>query len=219
MPRTTYHHGDLPRALVEVSVALIRTHGVDGFSLRAAAREAGVHPAAVYRHFADREELMRAVAEAGFRALTARMAAGMGATTDPAARFAAAGAEYVGFALDNPEFFRVMSGRHGVGRPGGLAGVGPPGGSAHDLLLEALRGLDGPLALPLDAAAVVAWSLVHGLAALLVDGALPTGARDVAHAVADVTAAGLRAVGSPPVGGEPPVLRTRRPLSGASGAD
>ncbi|HXV93728.1 MAG TPA: TetR/AcrR family transcriptional regulator [Pseudonocardia sp.] len=193
--RAGYHHGDLPRALVDASVGLIARHGVDGFSLRSAAREAGVNPAAVYRHFADRADLLRAVSIVGFRELADRMDEAMSGAGDPAARFAAGGAAYVRFALERPEFFRVMFGRHGAG-PDGIRGrgAGRSGRSAYDLLLGALRDLDAEcgLVLALDDAVTVAWSAVHGLASLLVDGVLELTGTGVDAAVGATTRTAMR---------------------------
>ena len=171
--RTAYHHGDLRRALVEHSVALVREHGVDGFSLRAAARAAGVDPAAVYRHFDDRDDLMRAVAAAGLAELAARMRSGTDAVQGAAARFVATGTAYVRFAVAQPEYFSVMFGRHGAAAPGA---------GARALLLATLTDLaaERPLALDVEAAAVVAWAAVHGLATLAVAGAVPPDGLDAA---------------------------------------
>src|SRR5271154_7296376 len=64
--RDTYHHGDLKRALTDAALALVREKGPKGFSLSEAARRAGVSVAAPYRHFADKAQLLAAVAEEGF---------------------------------------------------------------------------------------------------------------------------------------------------------
>jgi AcrR family transcriptional regulator len=195
--RASYHHGDLPRALVEASVRLIGRHGVDGFSLRSAAREAGVHPAAVYRHFADRADLLRAVAAVGFGELADRMDTAMAGAGDPAARLVAGGGAYVRFALDRPEFFRVMSGPHGAG-PDGVRGrgAGRSGRSARDLLAAALADLHESrgLRIGVDDAVVVAWSAVHGLATLLTGAALDLVGVEVDDAVATVTGATVRGI-------------------------
>ncbi|HEY6106105.1 MAG TPA: helix-turn-helix domain-containing protein, partial [Anaeromyxobacteraceae bacterium] len=60
--RVSYHHGDLRHALVEAAVRLVAERGVQGFSLREAAREVSVSPAAAYRHFEDKAALLGAVA-------------------------------------------------------------------------------------------------------------------------------------------------------------
>jgi AcrR family transcriptional regulator len=183
--RTAYHHGDLRRALVEHSVALVREHGVDGFSLRAAARAAGVDPAAVYRHFTDRDDLMRAVAAAGFAELADRVRAAAGAADGAGARLTAIGTAYVRFAVDQPEYFSVMFGRHGAD---------PPAAGTYAQLLDALTDLaaERPLALDAGAAAVVAWSAVHGLAVLAVAGSVPAhGLDDALDGVTATVLAGL----------------------------
>src|SRR5215813_10430287 len=64
--RTAYHHGDLRRALLDATLRLVEEHGPQGFTLRAAARAAGVSPGAPYHHFADKDALLAAVAEEGF---------------------------------------------------------------------------------------------------------------------------------------------------------
>ena len=70
-PRGQYHHGDLPQALKKLALELIAKHGVEGFSLRQAATALGVAPSAVYRHFADKSELLSALAHDGFQAMGA----------------------------------------------------------------------------------------------------------------------------------------------------
>jgi len=64
--RNTYHHGDLKRALTEAALGLVAEKGPKGFTLREVARRAGVSPAAPYRHFSDKAQLVAAVATAGF---------------------------------------------------------------------------------------------------------------------------------------------------------
>ena len=73
--RRGYHHGNLRRALLDAAIALIQSEGADALTLRAAARAAGVSQAAPYRHFTDKDELLAAVAEEGFRLMTAGMRA------------------------------------------------------------------------------------------------------------------------------------------------
>src|ERR1700679_2768748 len=64
--RAGYHHGNLREALIEAALALIAANGSSGFTFAEAARQAGVSPAAPYRHFRDREELLADVAQLGF---------------------------------------------------------------------------------------------------------------------------------------------------------
>ncbi len=64
--RRGYHHGNLREALIQSALSLIGEKGPAGFTIAEAARSAGVSPAAPYRHFRDREELMADVARLGF---------------------------------------------------------------------------------------------------------------------------------------------------------
>src|SRR5690349_18612179 len=67
--RDRYHHGDLHRALLQEAVRTIQTRGVEALTLRAAGQTLGVSRSALYRHFADKAALLRAVAQEGFRML------------------------------------------------------------------------------------------------------------------------------------------------------
>ncbi len=102
-----YHHGDLRAALVDTAIVLISERGLRGFSLAEASRRVGVSVAAPYRHFADRDELLAAVA---VRALDtfAAMLPGQDAPYDPAQRLAAMARAYVRFAAEQRPLFDVM---------------------------------------------------------------------------------------------------------------
>ena len=139
----TYHHGDLRSALLEAAGHIVERAGPAGLSVREAARRAGVSYNAPYRHFPDREALLAALAEEGLERLDSAL------KDLPPAQMARA---YVGFAMGNPQRFRLM-----------FAARRQPRLQAR--FSSAYADL-GPLA------GVAAWSLVHGLALLLVDGHL-----------------------------------------------
>ncbi|RYZ44010.1 MAG: TetR/AcrR family transcriptional regulator [Myxococcaceae bacterium] len=169
--KARYHHGDLRQALVDAAVALISEEGFNALTLREVARRAGVTHAAPYRHFADKEALLEAVALEGFRTMSREMRERMAtAAQGPLDQLCAAGVAYVLFAVRHPPHFRVMFGPHfnhrlQIDEPEGEA-------NAFELLVRCIgsgqaAGLlrDGdPRALTLTA-----WSLVHGLASLFVD--------------------------------------------------
>ncbi|HEX8701121.1 MAG TPA: TetR/AcrR family transcriptional regulator [Myxococcaceae bacterium] len=169
-----YHHGDLRHALIEASLALISEEGFAALTLREVARRAGVTHAAPYRHFADKEALLAAVAEEGFRTMATQMRERMDRESGPTERLAACGVAYVLFAIQHPAHFRVMFGPHFTRRVDHEA-LEKEGGNAFGLLVQSLaecqkagevrEGEPMPLAL-------MAWAQVHGLAALLVDGQL-----------------------------------------------
>jgi AcrR family transcriptional regulator len=165
-----YHHGNLRAALIAAATAILKKDGVGGLTLRAVARGAGVSQTAPYRHFKNKSELLAALAGEGFEGLTAAMMAAMKDIEDPSARLRALGRGYVGYALANPAYLRLM--------------FGPdiPDKSAHPELLAkadaAYAVLTGTMqagrgARPdfdPDLAALASWALVHGLANLLIDG-------------------------------------------------
>jgi AcrR family transcriptional regulator len=185
--KAPYHHGDLRNALVEAAVELVATRGPDAFSLREAARAVGVSPAAAYRHFDDKATLLLAVALDGIARLSAwmeraiaRLPGPPGTAAHAAAAFVAVGDAYVEFAVRHPAHFRVMFGpwcdhpKAGE-RPDSIA---PGDRDAYQILVEGLDELVRTGAVPASArmgGEVVAWSAVHGLATLLVEGTIPFG--------------------------------------------
>ncbi|HEY3614248.1 MAG TPA: TetR/AcrR family transcriptional regulator [Gaiellales bacterium] len=175
--RPTYHHGDLRNSLIRAALALVAERGVEGFSLREAARTVGVSASACYRHFADREELLAAVAHEGLDTLAEQMRAAAAAhpgadAFDAVQRFWDYSSAYLHFALEHPMHFRVM---HAV----------PKSEHSRDLMLPrspamlAQGGMDALVAAGVVApeaagrALLACWTSVHGLASLAVGGQLP----------------------------------------------
>jgi AcrR family transcriptional regulator len=174
--RTTYHHGDLRNALVTAALQAIAEEGAEGFTLRDAARRAGVSPAAPYRHFADRDALLGAVAAEVMERLGAAMdaAVAQAGTTDPLEIFRATGVAYVRFAVEHPAHFRIMNMPTVLARtpPETHAAVEDWGRQMIDQLAAAQRAAmitDAPLADVLLAANC----MVHGLAHRIVSGLDP----------------------------------------------
>jgi AcrR family transcriptional regulator len=115
MASRPYHHGNLRAALLEQAEHTLREQGVDGLSLRELARQSGVSHAAPRRHFADRQALLDALAESGWRRLGAEVrSAAQRAGTDYEARLRAAGKAYVRFATRDAALLELMfAGRQG----------------------------------------------------------------------------------------------------------
>jgi AcrR family transcriptional regulator len=204
VPRERYHHGYLPNALVEAARELVAEAGPERFSLREAARAVGVSPNAAYRHFANKSELLNAVALDAFAALGREMEraearAARAVREDPAvARFKATGRAYVHFALAQPELFRLMFGEHGMRALKNASAVPSP--SAYDRLGAALDGLveAGHLSPRARAGAELkAWTIVHGFATLVLEGAQrfesPDAQAGALESVLDLAVAGLSA--------------------------
>lgn len=174
--RAAYHHGDLRNALVVAGRELLAEAGVAALDLRKVARRVGVSHAAPYRHFVDKDELLAAIAEAGFTELTQQIDDEVRAAGDtPAALLVALTRGYVRFVLDNPEHARLMFG--GLARNASKypqlysASKQPLYIAAAAIAACQQRGLlvDGD---PLELT-VVAWTQMHGLAMLLVDKLIP----------------------------------------------
>lgn len=104
-----YHHGDLRAALIEASLAIIAKEGAEALTLRSAAREAGVSHAAPYAHFEDKEDLVAAVKDEGFRELFQLLGDALAALPkDPTARVEAIARVYLSFAAEQPAKYTVM---------------------------------------------------------------------------------------------------------------
>jgi AcrR family transcriptional regulator len=110
-PDKSYHHGDLREALLEAIRGLVERDGPDGFRIAEACRLAGVSTAAPYKHFSDRDEMLRGVALRGMGRLRDEMRTALGSrpARDPR-RVVALGKAYVDFAKREPGVFRLMFG-------------------------------------------------------------------------------------------------------------
>lgn len=181
--RTTYRHGDLRRALLDAGIELARLGGPDAVVLREATRRAGVAPNAAYRHFANRDDLLGAVRAAAVseaaRAMEAEMALlpAKGTPVERAhAKVRAVGAGYLRFAHAETGLFRTaFGGRFTVQQQPDPAMGGATGLNPFQHLSAALDDLVAAGALPPErrpGAEYLAWSTVHGMALLSIDGPL-----------------------------------------------
>jgi AcrR family transcriptional regulator len=169
-----YHHGNLREVLLEAAIRLIAEVGPTAFTLREVARRAGVSHNAPYRHFRDRDDLMAAVAAQGFRELTQAMAEAAEQRTDVLDRLKNAGLSYVKFALRRPEHFTVMFDAPISKRKH------PDSAAAAELAFGTLKsfvkGCQDAGRLPsgdLGQMALLAWTMVHGIAKLAITERLP----------------------------------------------
>jgi AcrR family transcriptional regulator len=166
-----YHHGALREALLAAAERIIESAGVDGLSLRAIARDAGVSQAAPTHHFDNLTGLLSELAARGFERFSARLEAGAAGADDPGKRVSEMCRAYVGFARDSPGLFELMfrSALLDWSRPA----LAAAGARAFTVLLE--HGAGSTPDLPQTdrvSAAMTTWSLVHGLSMLIIDGRL-----------------------------------------------
>lgn len=194
--RTTYRHGDLRHALIAAGTELARAGGPDAVVLREATRRVGVAPNAAYRHFADRRALLEAVCSTSQSLLAVAIEqelARVRAAGDPAdvarARLRACGTGYLRFAQKEPGLFRTaFSASRDLEKVGDPARAGASGLSPLQLLGSVLDDLVEAGGLPKErrpAAEFLAWSSVHGLAMLLIDGPLRTLDKNKRHAIVE----------------------------------
>ena len=174
--RGTYHHGDLRNALVRAAAGLAERGGPDAVTIRAAAREVGVTPTATYRHFASQAELLDATKQVAFEGMSRaiiRLLEAISEEGDPVdiavRRFEASGKGYVRYALAEPGLFRTAFCRTPPGQDKPNLGDVAPYAMLTALLdrLVEVGHLDPALR---PAAEAGAWSTVHGLSMLMIDG-------------------------------------------------
>ncbi len=181
--KTGYHHGDLRTALVEAGLHLTRRGGPDALTIREATRQAGVSPNAAYRHFADREALLSAVATAIQHRMAERMLIPARRRGASLGQLRAVGMGYIKFALDEPGWFAVAF--FGADTPSETAGAPP-----YLALVDALDAMveAGVLsAKRRDGAEWPCWSAVHGFAELVLRGPLRHAGRREVEALAQRT--------------------------------
>lgn len=170
MPRTSgpnaghYHHGNLRAALLAQARALLDEDGPAALTLREIARRAGVAAPSAYHHFANLDAITVALAEEGFTELVTRLEAG---PADAAGQLAPVGLAYVRFAMDNPGLYRLMFGE-------GLKTSSAENQAVQKLRERAYERVKTGLRARVPeeevaTAALYLWSLVHGLALLIID--------------------------------------------------
>ncbi|GAA1775022.1 TetR/AcrR family transcriptional regulator [Luedemannella helvata] len=199
--RSGYHHGDLANALTKAATELARTGGPEAVVLREAARQVGVSATAAYRHFAGHSELIHAVKEYALSRLGAAMQVELAATDplpDPAEdayrRLAALGRGYLNFAVAEPGLFRTAF-CHADKPTFDSLDKDPNATEPYRLLSAVLDDLVAVGSLDLDRreyAETMAWSTVHGLALLMLEGPLQNLPQEVYDAVVNRLTAFVR---------------------------
>jgi len=198
-----YHHGDLRRSLIEAALALVTEKQDWTFSLREVTRRAGVSHNAPYNHFADKRDLLAAVAATGFATLGERIVTATSGIKNAQTALVKSALAYVTFGVENPAHYRLMFSSALItaneGRPESVAAAGA---DTRAILAQIIRRgavmdvFDPSLAadVELDVAVLSAWSTVHGLTMLTIDGIADTprvSIEDVARRVASALCYGL----------------------------
>jgi AcrR family transcriptional regulator len=164
-----YHHGDLRNALIEAGLEILAQEGANALSLREVARKAGVSHAAPYRHFADKEALIAAIAaEVGSKLTPYLLKAIARFPDDYHAQFLEMGWAYVLFGLENPNQWKVLFSSF-------TTSENIPFREAFELLVDTIRKgqeagvfvTGNPFSL-----AMATWAMVHGLAVLMIENSI-----------------------------------------------
>lgn len=164
----SYHHGSLREALIEAGLRALEGSDDHDISLRELAREVGVSPAAVYRHFPGKDALLAALGAEGLRMLGQAQRAGYEAAGGGAKGFAETGRSYVRFALAHPALFRLVF-VHGDPARFKSDAADPAAELLHRTTAELTGGDDAAA----ERLALQAWAIAHGVAMLMLDKRLP----------------------------------------------
>lgn len=186
--KKNYHHGDLLQALIDAALDLIAEKDVTNVSLREIARRVGVSHTAPYRHFADKEALLAAVAQEGFQRFNQAIEAAIQSVGDPLEQLERGCLTYIRYAVKHPSRYRIMFGAYGANL-----------GKADRAMVETAKQAYLPFADAIargqtrgifregnpEQMARTVWALMHGLAMLLIGGQLADS--DNENAIASVS--------------------------------
>jgi AcrR family transcriptional regulator len=171
----TYHHDDLRTALIIAGLAVLREENVAGLTLRKVARRAQVSHAAPYRHFADKSELLAAIAEEGFNLLGSALETATTETASAKALFMQAAFAYLTFARQNPDHFQLMFGSYipNITAYPSLDNAADQSFSRLQLFVERMQSISNSSNLGKERLAIAFWAMLHGIAMLTVEERLP----------------------------------------------
>lgn len=170
--KKNYHHGNLKLAAVQIALEQIHQHGLSSLSLRGVAKQLGVSAPALYSHFSCKDELLDALATAGYQQLTELLLRSVDLQGYPRLEQLAIG--YVSFACTAPNLFRLMFGAE-LALITASAARASAGADCFALIEQAVMRQTGQAAATTttNPAVLTAWSLVHGVATLMLDGKVP----------------------------------------------
>jgi AcrR family transcriptional regulator len=173
MPIKPYHHGDLKNALIQAGIDILAHEGVHGLSLRKVARQAGVSHAAPYSHFADKQGLIAAISTAGYDRIRESVErVSQAYEHDPLQLLVRTGWEYVQFALEDPDLFRItFSGV--VEKEKDYPALVEAAQKSFGLFVQIVAGCQAEGILragPADLTALCVWASIHGILILRLDG-------------------------------------------------
>jgi len=171
--KKNYHHGDLRKKLLETALDIIAEHGLEKVSMRGLGQRIGVSRTAPYRHFSNKSALLCAIAEQGYKKLTAVMnKANRQLSEDPLTRLTNTGIGYVEFAVSNPVHYRIMFGNEILENKRTSELVKAAETSFNELFYAVQTCQEEKLVKSTDPYIIAntLWSMTHGISTLLIDG-------------------------------------------------
>lgn len=173
MAGTAYHHGDLKNALIQAGVEILAREGVHGLSLRKVAKKAGVSHTAPYSHFSDKQGLIAAISTEGYNRIRVRVERVWRAyENEPLKLLARTAWEYVQFAMEDPDLFKITFSGVVEKEQDYPALVEAAGESFNRLVRIVQRGQESGVLRPgaPDLCALSVWGAIHGMVLLRLDG-------------------------------------------------
>ena len=169
--KSTYHHGNLREVLISSALEILKEGTLQDLSLRALARKAGVSQTAPYRHFEDKEALIVVLIQEGSTILQENMVEASKQATEPVEQLIHLGVAYYDFAQEHPAHFRLMFGGNleNKEKHEHLFEIEKRGYDVLEDVISSCMKLPGAPELPANLIRFTCWSLVHGLASLILN--------------------------------------------------
>ena len=171
---SNYHHGNLKAALIEEALKMVGTDGLSSITLRELTTRVGTSRTALYRHYGSKEELLKAVIQAGFDKLDVSVFSCLDKDLDIQTKIYTMGKDYINFAMENPNIYRMIFGHELEKHREEACDINEredaPGFHS---LVDIIKDAQEKGVLNQDDAfmqATVMWSMLHGLSNLLIDG-------------------------------------------------
>jgi AcrR family transcriptional regulator len=166
--KQAYHHRDLRNALIDEALSVLASEGSSGLTLRELARRLGVTHAAPYAHFADKHALLEAVADEGFVRLADRLETAERESAEPAAALRRLSAEYMAFARENANLYRLMFADPELADDPNCE-LSPAGERAFAVVVRTMQRIGVPEGVDARDLAAGIWATVHGVCMLDID--------------------------------------------------
>ena len=169
--KKNYHHGDLKNALIDASIEILKSEGYLSLTLRKVAKKAGVSQSAPYRHFQELEELFAEIATRGFHMLADNLNRVREKYEKyPLIQFRESGIKYVEFAISNSDLFQIMYGNQ-IENHSKYMELSRAENETYQILKRILQDCMKQNLIkkePIEKIAMTAWTMVHGVAILII---------------------------------------------------